>query len=253
MENIVQFMESNMVPYHKSKLKFVVDGCGDNNIIIPGAVVLFKSPRMFEHSDQLITLARQITTIINEIPQEYCIYIYIESADIDIYMKKLSDQLSESEISFCEVINKQTITNIGFYDFSCVVDKCGPMWTMAVDKEIRDRYQQFQLHTNEQTYDNSTIIMNDEELVVFKSINFTFKPPEYKTLCFMSPKQIGKGQQLFYNFTFSFPNKPLPGGKRNPIRHVEGRTDICQKCNRLMYLKYINMHHDCVACKNSEL
>lgn len=248
MENVICFLESNMIPYHKSKLKFIVKGSGDNNIIIPGAIILFKSSKMFDHCDPFMILVRQISDIILAIPQEYFIYIYVESTNIDTYTTKLHDNLHESEMSFCEIINKHTITNIGYGDFSCVVDKCGPMWTMVVDKETRDKYKELTLYTDKITFDNATIIMTDEELNTLKNINFFFDTPPHKILCHISPTKIDKGHELFYHFAFSIVNKPLPGGKRNPLRHVDGRTSKCPNCHTLMYIKYVN-DQNCVACK----
>jgi len=54
-------------------------------------------------------------------------------------------------------------------------------------------------------------------------------------------------QQISINLKYILKNIPLPGGRRNPTRLIQGISSTCGKCDTIMYDKYIN-ESGCIKC-----
>lgn len=201
---------------------------------IPGTIIKQKAYRTFLHSSTLERFADSLDDIKGHV------YVYLHDAD-------------QSEMDQCRTAwtgaYQRPVTFVNRLsdikpqeDYSLVARKCGPLWSLVADYDLHGpRFANKGIYVDDKTYSAATVIMTEEELKILHKYLICPSPADQGPTYELTPKNTSE-------MTVYIKNVPLPGGRRNPVRAIEGLSGHCSGCSALMYLKYIQSD-TCVKCQ----
>jgi hypothetical protein len=257
IDNIQDYLIKSNIPYYFRQLINFLPGEKSHEpyFIIPGCIILFCSHNRLCHSSGILTLEKKLYKYY-QLGFKERIYLYVYKKDEDDNYDKLfeEEQINTFDLDFV-VVNK--LSDIKPKEYHYCIDTCGPLYTLAMlrDKSIIAKHMKYLYHVPKYEYDRSTTYMNQQEIDDMNRFNLKIVDDlssiEYKV--YLVNKETNYGINLFKQFNQVLKYIPLPGGTRPPIKHIEGHTKYCNKCQKLFNYKYVNDEEICIFCNGHKL
>jgi hypothetical protein len=206
------------------------------DFIISGAVIEIKTSY---HSQHLKKLIAQLQRIKKYIPKDFIIYFFaMHSGDVDTIKKQLS---AIDRVVVISDFNEIKCQNYPYFtDEPSVIRTFGaPDYKGTLPKE---------LSTTQYCYNRAIAHLMDEELKKAHEIKFNIVDHEPHRCILLV--RISRDHRLFDTFLEHVHTLHLGSGL--PVRHIEGVTNYCQKCNQLNYFERITDNR-CIKCSNGSL
>jgi hypothetical protein len=197
-------------------------------IILPGVVIKECSRKALDHSSGILRFANTANAILSVMPGDYKLHIQC--------CPEPPEGLLESVINGEFYVNKDI-------DYKCkyFIGNPGPLWTIVSDEDLRKLAT---IYTSRKTYNHAITIMTDAEVEMLANIIVieSDKLTKDDIIVHITAENY-RSRDIYREFTYMIKNIPLLGKKRYPCRIVEGITQLCTKCNHIIYCKYMKSHN----------
>jgi hypothetical protein len=259
-DEVVEYYKSINVPFHTDELR-VPTSLVDNpkmkySIVIPGGMIIFRTFSTFQHTKSIKSLDLKIQKIRDgcDISKLYIFIINRENNEIDLdyYYDMFGLESDNNDIIFVTHVNQ-----IEIKPYVYLVDSSGPLYTMAHNDSIIPELKNTKcmIYIIESTYYHASTIMTDRELdnlhrYKFELINSIDSIPANTAICTVTKYQTKIDiKTCANNFTLHIKYVPLAkGGAIAPFRLIDGHTDRCLNCCRIMYIQYLSVNKICKKC-----
>lgn len=254
METVKKFLFDNGLPHHVNKLnENNIDCVISSSIIIPGGIILFKSKKIVDDYLKLEKLEQQMNNIYYYAPGGSIIYIFIDNIDsdgeLDTIKKYLMDSIHIDE-EF-DVIND--VENIGIAEYSYQTTITRAIWKMCTSN-VKHILNNHKIYVDEDTWRWAMTCMTEEEKDIVKEHVIIGKPTTmYNCIITNSRKDFNTiiGDKLFTEFITFYQTDSMGDKKILPVRIVDGLTDHCKVCNKIVYVPYIK-DNGCIGCLSKD-
>lgn len=256
---VVDYFKSINVPFHTDNLRLPTS-LSDNpkmkcSIVIPGGMIIFRTFSTLQHTKSIKSLDLKIQKIKDgcDIPKLYIFIINVENNEIDLdyYYDMFGLEPDNNGIIFVTHVNQ-----IEIKPYVYLVDSSGPLYTMAYDDIIPVLNDtNCMIYIIESTYYRTSAIMTDHELdnlhrYKFELIKDVNTIPTNNAICTVTKHQPKIDiKTCSDNFTLHIKYIPLAGGEAiSPFRLIDGYTNRCINCCRIMYIQYLSVKKICKKC-----
>lgn len=254
METVRYFFHENNIPYNE-KCPLDIKGSFDKGFIIPGSVIFVRTRSIFNSPKRIENFNELIYELNSYAPYDTIFYVYIDSNESDDTMIQYREQLPEFDTNTdlevnCQVIN--SVDKISFADFCYVVKTPGAIWSLINSGKISTVSHSKKIHLSTDIYDRVKVILSDEELELVIKYGVTTEP--VPTIYNVEITKGGLFDDPFTDFLRIEPYVRFKHGVRRPNKIIDGITTKCNRCDSIIYTKYIR-DEGCIVCvkKQKEL
>ena len=218
-------------------------------MLIPGGTILFKSSETFKHLKSIKLLDKRLEILLVSTPK---LYVYITGKlDQELDLEDLEDLEYYYDMFGMDSDNGQLkfvtdVKQIPVAPYSFLINSGGPLYTLAKGIVV-SALEKAPLYITERDYYRAISLMTDDELSNLHRYTFELVTSaddiKCDIVCIVTRQYLGPKV-----FTWYIKYIPLSVENRIPCRIIEGYTDRCLKCARIMYVNFLTDHH-CIMCR----
>jgi hypothetical protein len=230
MSFISEILKTYSIPYDKQLNKKMA-----SIYVTPNAVIMSHSFPTVSRGSGFYRMVDKINSIDNNI--YLCLDKITTEDDYERFITELSTKIDIQKINIITDMND--ILNIPqIMDISFGIHHCGALWSLVM-VDMHEMIMGRSIIIPSAVYNRAIAIMEDCEIERLHTYNIIISDDYYPNLVYIIQDTHNNKEPFTTVIRFT----PLDGGQRSAIRVIEGMTNQCQHCNKIVYM---DKKHQCI-------